>query len=271
MRRLLLAVAMLVPMLLTSAAGLAQDATPTPPPTVFVRQDPALGPFLTDPAGMTLYLFTNDTTPGESSCYDECAENWPIFTADEPLTLPNGVEGELTTITRTDGTTQVAYNDIPLYYFAGDEQAGDTNGQGRGDRWYVVAPGAEFGVVATPAATPAATPEAMTEGTPAAAGEVEVSLVEFAVVTSTTTYQVGQEYTFTVTNDGEFPHEFIIEPVGALREPIEADGESAAIDIVEPGATETLTWTFTEPGLYQFACHIRSHYPQGMAVTIEVV
>ena len=111
----------------------------------------------------------------------------------------------------------------------------------------------------------------MTVGTPAAAGEVEVSLVEFAVETSATTFQAGQEYTFTVTNNGEFPHEFVIEAVGAMREPLDADGQTAVIDVVEPGATQTLTWTFTEPGLYQFACHIRSHYPQGMAVTIEVV
>jgi predicted lipoprotein with Yx(FWY)xxD motif/plastocyanin len=256
-----------VPLLLASTVSLAQDATPTPDPTVFVRQDPELGPFLSDAAGMTLYLFTNDTTPGESTCYDQCAENWPIFTAEEPLTLPNGVDGELTLITRTDGTTQVAYNGIPLYYFVGDEQPGDTNGQGRGDVWYVVAPGAQFGVLATPVASPAATDA----GTPVAAGEVLVILEEFAVVVSSRTFAVGQEYTFTVRNAGEFQHEFVIEPVGSIREAIEAGGQVAAIDVIEPGTTASLTFTFTEPGLYQFACHFRSHYPQGMAVTVLVV
>ena len=34
---------------------------------------------------------------------------------------------------RTDGTTQVTYNDWPLYLFSGDAAAGDTNGQGVGD------------------------------------------------------------------------------------------------------------------------------------------
>jgi predicted lipoprotein with Yx(FWY)xxD motif len=114
---LLLAPALL---LAVSTTALTQEATPPAEfddPTVFIRQDPTLGPFFTDAQGMTLYLFTNDTTPGESNCYDQCAENWPPFDAPEPLTLPEGTPGELTTIDRDDGTTQVAYNGIPLYYW----------------------------------------------------------------------------------------------------------------------------------------------------------
>ena len=103
------------------------------------------------------------------------------------------------------------------------------------------------------------------------AGTVEVSLFEFAVVSSATTFTVGQEYTLAVSNDGWFPHEFVIEPVGANREPLEADGQTAEIPALEPGTSATVTWTFAEPGLYQFACHIRSHYPQGMAVTVHGV
>src|SRR5215211_692493 len=144
MRRILVFLMVLVPAFLLAAAGTAL-AQGTPPPeepqddaTVFVRQNEELGPYLSDEAGMTLYLFTKDTTPGESTCYDQCAENWPPFTADEPLTLPGDVEGTLTTITRDDGSTQVAYNDIPLYYFAEDQAPGDVLGQGVGDVWFVV-------------------------------------------------------------------------------------------------------------------------------------
>jgi hypothetical protein len=39
----------------------------------------------------------------------------------------------------------LAYNDIPLYYFAKDQAAGDTNGQEVGDVWYIVPPGMNFG------------------------------------------------------------------------------------------------------------------------------
>ena len=52
----------------------------------------------------------------------------------------------LGTITRDDGTIQVTYNGWPLYLFAGDSAAGDTNGQGIdefGGLWFLVSPTGE--------------------------------------------------------------------------------------------------------------------------------
>ena len=46
----------------------------------------------------------------------------------------------LGTTKRTDGTTQVTYNSHPLYYFAGDKAAGDTNGQGTAGIWFLLSP-----------------------------------------------------------------------------------------------------------------------------------
>ena len=40
---------------------------------------------------------------------------------------------------------QLTYNDIPLYYYAEDNEAGDTTGQDVGDVWFVVTPGMQFG------------------------------------------------------------------------------------------------------------------------------
>jgi len=261
---------LIVPALLLgmSAGALAQEASPeaAPPITVFVRHDPALGDILTDPKGMTLYLFTKDTVPGARTCCDPCAANWPPFTADEPLGLPGRVEGELTTITRTDGTTQIAYNGIPLYYFAKDTQPGETNGQGVGDVWYVVHPGQQFGAVASPTAGT----ETETAGTPSAEGQVTVELTEFTIHVSQTEFKVGQTYTFNVTNIGQFPHEFVIEKAGAVDEPLEQNGEETEIEPMDSGGNGTLTWTPSEPGIYQVACHVRTHYPMGMAVTIHV-
>ena len=97
--------------------------------------------------------WARSTTPGESACYDQCATNWPPLVATEPLTLVSGIPGELGTITRTDGTMQVTYDGMPLYYYAQDAEGGDANGQGRGDVWFVVA-------VVPPAAAAEGTPSA---------------------------------------------------------------------------------------------------------------
>ncbi len=37
-----------------------------------------------------------------------------------------------------DGTFQIVFNGHPLYLFAGDAAAGETNGQGFNDVWFVV-------------------------------------------------------------------------------------------------------------------------------------
>lgn len=130
--------------------------------TVAVADHPELGEILTDSEGMTLYLFTNDEQgSGTSVCDDDCLANWPAFVADDPLTLPEGVEGELTQITRDDGSMQVAYNGWPLYYFAGDAEPGDVNGQGLGDVWFVIDSDVmSGGMTASPEASPAASPVA---------------------------------------------------------------------------------------------------------------
>ena len=44
----------------------------------------------------------------------------------------------LATVTRDDGSEQVAYNGWPLYYFASDEGPGDAKGQNSAGVWFVV-------------------------------------------------------------------------------------------------------------------------------------
>lgn len=82
-------------------------------------------------SGFTLYDFANDVANnGKSACSGSCATTWP------PLTVPSGstptagagASGKLGTITRDDGTTQVTYNGLPVYHYAGDSKAGDTTG-----------------------------------------------------------------------------------------------------------------------------------------------
>jgi predicted lipoprotein with Yx(FWY)xxD motif len=112
-----------------------------PPATVYVEHQADLGTILAGPKGLTLYRFTKDTG-GTSNCYDKCATNWPALTVASADELVSGVNlpGKLGTTARTDGSLQVTYNDVPLYYWKDDKAPGDALGQGVGQVWYTVSP-----------------------------------------------------------------------------------------------------------------------------------
>ena len=81
--------------------------------------------------GMTVYTFTQDVKDsGKSNCNAGCINIWPALTVADGGTpsAGSGVNGKLGTIKRDDGTTQVTYNGLPLYFFANDKAPGDTNG-----------------------------------------------------------------------------------------------------------------------------------------------
>ena len=107
-----------------------------------IVKNATLGDYLAGEDGKTLYTFTPDTAPNKSTCNGDCASSWPPFTLDtgETAVAGTGVSGTIATFARDDGTTQVSYNGKPLYYFAGDKAAGDTNGQGVGGKWFVAKP-----------------------------------------------------------------------------------------------------------------------------------
>ena len=92
--------------------------------------------------GMTVYTFDKDVAnSGTSACSGGCLTKWPALTvpAGSTPTAASGITGKLGTITRTDdGTLQVTYNGKPLYFFAGDKAAGDSNGIYTG--WSAVKP-----------------------------------------------------------------------------------------------------------------------------------
>ena len=111
--------------------------------TVQVADHDDHGEILVDAEGMTLYAFLQDAE-GKSNCADQCAQTWPPLSVDGEATAGEGVdEAKLDSIERTDGDTQVTYNDRPLYNYSADTKAGDTKGQGVGGNWYVVGPDGE--------------------------------------------------------------------------------------------------------------------------------
>jgi len=106
--------------------------------TTVAVADSKLGKILVDGSGMTLYMFTPDSA-GTPTCYDACAATWPALVATGAPTAGTGLDAaKVTTVDRTDGGKQVKYGDFPLYHFAKDAAAGDTNGQGVGGKWFVI-------------------------------------------------------------------------------------------------------------------------------------
>lgn len=127
-----------------------QPAYTTTPPAQQPAQGGAAGGFkvansqygaiLTDALGRTIYGFANDANGnGKSTCYQQCAQAWPPVIAQSPPQAGQGLNPALLTAApRQDGRMQVMYGKWPLYYFSGDQQAGQTNGQGSKGVWFVV-------------------------------------------------------------------------------------------------------------------------------------
>ncbi|WP_240762474.1 plastocyanin/azurin family copper-binding protein [Paenibacillus thalictri] len=113
----------------------AAKAAETQYARINIAANPDFGAYLTDSAGSTLYWYTKDME-NMSMCKDQCAVNWPIYYADN-MQIPAELNaGDFKSIVREDGKKQTTYKGMPLYYFAKDEKAGDTKGQGVNNVWY---------------------------------------------------------------------------------------------------------------------------------------
>ena len=120
-------VSTLVLAIAAASAGLAQAAAPVK----------TAGGMLVNTSGMTLYTFDNDTAgSGKSACNGPCAGLWPPLMA-EADAKP---EGDMTIVTRDDGTKQWAYKGKPVYLYKSDMKAGDMTGDNFKNVWHVIKP-----------------------------------------------------------------------------------------------------------------------------------
>ena len=148
-----LAGAAAVPLAALALAGCggSGNATASAPPTQTSKTqtstvdvaDSGLGKILVDAKGRTLYLFEKDSGT-KSTCSGACATDWPPLRSDGKPTAGAGAKSsELGTTPRSDGAAQVTYNGHPLYLYQGDQNPGDTNGQGVnafGALWFALSP-----------------------------------------------------------------------------------------------------------------------------------
>src|ERR1700751_6189716 len=116
--------------------GSATVASSAPPKTASGQaatvgiSNTGIGQILVNSQGRTLYLLKADQGT-KSACTGACARAWPPLLVKGPPTLGKGINASLVhTTTRPEGTTQLTYNGHPLYLFAQDQKAGETNGQG---------------------------------------------------------------------------------------------------------------------------------------------
>jgi predicted lipoprotein with Yx(FWY)xxD motif len=109
----------------------------TGPLTVEVATSATFGPVLVDSTGMTLYRDTAEGG-GAVACLASCtrARRPLLARAGQQLRLPPLLHGQLSTLTRPDGSIQITYDGWPLYTCTGDHTPGDANGTG-GD-WQVI-------------------------------------------------------------------------------------------------------------------------------------
>ncbi|MBK8024918.1 MAG: hypothetical protein IPK19_26745 [Chloroflexi bacterium] len=142
-KRLLILAALVLIASLAVATVSAQDTLPN---TLNVGgEGSGLGRFLVASNGMTLYTFKRDTLD-TSNCVDNCATAWPPYTVEsaDGLSVAEGVPGEIGTIERADGTLQVTYNSMPLYFWQNDMAAGDVTGHNFRTNWLVVPPASVY-------------------------------------------------------------------------------------------------------------------------------
>jgi predicted lipoprotein with Yx(FWY)xxD motif len=102
-----------------------------------------IGTYVADGAGRTLYRFDKDSAkPPKSTCNGDCATAWPPLLIKSPGKIyPKGLNPRiLGYVERADHTCQVTINGWPVYYFAGDAEPGDIDGQGVNGTWFAVSP-----------------------------------------------------------------------------------------------------------------------------------
>ena len=106
--------------------------------------------------------------------------------------------------------------------------------------------------------------------------EVHVTLLEYKIFSTVTTFRIGVPYHFIVSNRGTMVHEFMItldHPDGMSYPASEQDAHAIIhIEVVNPGTTINVNYTFppSAGSRYEMACQMRGHYAAGMWLKLVV-
>jgi predicted lipoprotein with Yx(FWY)xxD motif len=118
------------------AAGNSSQTGAASGTTLATRQVSGAGTVLTDQSGMTVYEAQQEAG-GKILCTASCLSFWFPVTVSQGVTptASSGVTGELSTINRPGGGTQLTVNGHPLYTFKQDTSPGSDLGNNYQDHF----------------------------------------------------------------------------------------------------------------------------------------
>ncbi|MFE2421731.1 hypothetical protein [Streptomyces hokutonensis] len=133
-----------------SGGSAGAPAAVTSGTTLMTAKVDKVGTVVTDSKGYVLYRFDADSVhPTKVSCYGTCAVVWPAATVKGSVTV-KGIDKKLvSTVKRSDGTSQLTLAGWPLYWYAKDDQPKEAYGQGVDGTWWAVTPSGAKATAAT--------------------------------------------------------------------------------------------------------------------------
>jgi uncharacterized cupredoxin-like copper-binding protein len=90
-------------------------------------------------------------------------------------------------------------------------------------------------------------------------------------------FKAGETVQFTITNDGEAEHEFVMDTLDnnakhkkMMEKFPEMEHDDPNAIRLQPGKKGTIVWNFANAGTFEFACLIPGHYEAGMHGALTV-
>ena len=235
----------------TTTSLTPQTVSTIPGQTIIKTAQTPNGELLIDANGMILYVFKNDV-PGKSNCNDQCAVTWPPVYVTGEIKASSGIMNDIGTIVRSDGTTQAAYKNMPLYYYSGDQNPGDMNGDGFKGMWSAARTQASVTTlptvdttVTTTSTTEAAVSSTQAPPTTVAAGPKTVSVAIQNFAFSPATLNINRGDTVIWTNKDSAPHTVTSDT-----------GSEMGSSTLSTGGT--YSHTFNTAGTFSYHCNIHA-------------
>ena len=131
-------------------------------------------------------------------------------------------------------------------------------------------------LIACGSTSTASPPSTAAPTVPAGYTEVQITLSDFKIASSLTSFTKGVPYFFVITNKGNTTHQFMIVPPmmgGHITTKYMDTMSFAVIENIHTGQTRTLEITFPKSAYpeLEFACHYADHYAKGMHLPVHLV